>query len=153
MSREDKVYGNIPEAIIAGIILIALLNHLDLVGFILAGFAVGLIARGAMRGLLSGLLAGVVISLVAMVFVLFLPDYGITMINTYLGNNLLTATITGTLRFLGSQPSNSLIRQLIIDGTVIPAIGSFIGGAILSQGYDYSEEAEEIEEDLHTPAE
>jgi|GEM_PF-2733756 hypothetical protein len=153
MSREDKVYGNIPEAIIAGIILIALLNHMDLVGLILAGFAVGLIARGAMRGLLSGLLAGVIISLLSMIFVLFLPDYGITMINAYLGNNILTANITGTLRFLGSQPSNSLIRQLIVDGTVIPAMGSFIGGAILSQGYDYSEGAEEIDEDLQKSAE
>lgn len=153
MSREDKVYGNIPEAIIAGIILIALLNHLDLIGLMLAGFAVGLIARGAMRGLLSGLLAGVIISLLAMVFVLFLPNYGITMINTYLGSNILTTTITGTLRFLGSQPSNSLIRQLIVDGTVIPAVGSFIGGAILSQGYDYSEEAEDIDEDLQKSAE
>ncbi|WP_393971250.1 hypothetical protein OXIME_001517 [Oxyplasma meridianum] len=146
MSKGEKVYGNIPEAIVAGIILIALLNHMQLVGFILAGFAIGLIARGAMRGLLSGLLAGVIISLLSMIFVLFLPDYGIKMINTFLGNNLLTVPITATLRFLGSQPSNSLIRQLIIDGTVLPAIGAFIGGAILSQGYDYSEEGEEMDE-------
>lgn len=153
MSREDKVYGNIPEAIIAGVILIALLNHLDLIGFLLAGVIIGLIARGAMRGLLSGLLAGVIVSLIAMMFVMFLPNYGITMINTYLGNNVLTVSITDTMKFLGAQPSSTLIRQLIIDGTVIPTLGSFIGGAVLSQGYDYKEDAEDSEADVELPAE
>ena len=146
MSGEDKVYGNIPEGIIAGVILIALLNHLDLIGFLFAGVVAGLIARGAMRGLLSGLMAGVMVSLLAMIFVMFLPDHGITMINSYLGNNVLTVSITGTLNFLGTLSSNTLIRQLIIDGTVIPAFGAFVGGAIFSPGY--SERVDEPEEIL-----
>lgn len=131
--------------IVVGILLLGLFGWVPFYGWIIAGFAAGLASRGSGRGLLSGLLAGIIVSAVAIAVTLFVPVSALNTIFADVGNQYLSNTVFSTVYTTISIPTVELIKKLAVDIIVLPAIGGFIGGSVLSNGYTVVEVHEEEE--------
>lgn len=146
MVESDRVYGSIGAAVVAGVLLLIVLGWLPLYGWLAAGLAAGLIARGSGRGLLAGIISGAIVSAVATASTLFLTGAEMSSLVGLIGNDLVSSHVFNAIDILSSMSSMAIIKTLLVDGIVIPAIGGFIGGSILSRGKERSEEGDEEEE-------
>lgn len=145
METSRLMYGSIGAGVVVGILLLGLLGWIPFYGWIIAGFAAGLASRGSARGLGSGLLAGIIVSAVAIAVTLFVPVSALNTIFYDVGNQYLNKTVFATVYTTISLPTIVLVKKLVVDLIVLPGIGAFIGGSILTNGYHVVEVHEEEE--------
>lgn len=143
METSRLMYGSIGAGVIVGILLLGLLGWIPFYGWIIAGFAAGLASRGSARGLMSGLLAGIIVSAAAIAVTLFVPVSALNTIFYDVGNQYLSNTVFATVYTTISLPTIVLVKKLVVDLIVLPGIGGFIGGSILTNGYHVVEIHEE----------
>lgn len=135
METNRLMYGSIGAGVIVGILLLVLFGWITFYGWIVAGLAAGFASRGSARGLLSGLLSGIIVSAVALTVTLFVPVSALNTIFYDIGNQYLSNTAFANVYTTISLPTVELVKKLVIDLIVLPGIGGFIGGSILSNGY------------------
>lgn len=143
MESNRLMYGSIGAGVIVGILLLALFGWFSFYGWILAGVAAGFASRGSARGFASGLLAGIIVSAAAIVVTLFVPVSALNTIFYDVGNSYMNSTVFATVYSTISLPTVVLVKKLVIDLIVLPAIGGFVGGSILSNGYQVVEVQQE----------
>ncbi len=142
MSSDRIMYGSIGAGILAGLIMLALFGWITLYGWFAAGIAAGLASRGSARGFLAGLISGAILSVLAIVLALFVPASTLVTYAGYIGNHYIQTTLVApALNLLGLQ-TTALVKDLAFDYILVPTLGGFIGGSILSNGY----RVEEVEE-------
>ena len=145
MDSDRLMYGSIGAGVLVGLFLLVLLGWIGFYGWIAAGIAAGLAARGAARGLVAGLVAGIVTSALLIVFALFVPIGVLTTIDSQINSPFLTNSVFPFVFNVMGLPALTIIKHVAIDGIVIPALGGFVGGAILSNGYFVQEVAPKVE--------
>ncbi len=139
MSSDRIMYGSIGAGILVGLVMLALFGWITLYGWLAAGIAAGLASRGSARGFLAGLISGIILSVMAIALSLFVPVSTLSTYAGYMGNQYIQTTlITPALNLLGLQ-TTTLVKELALDYILIPALGGFVGGAILSNGYRVEE--------------
>lgn len=142
MSSDRIMYGSIGAAILVGLIMLALFGWITLYGWLAAGLAAGLAARGSARGFLAALISGIILSAIAIALALFVPVSTLYTYAGYIGNNYIQTTlIKPAINLLGLQMT-TLVKDLAFDYILVPALGGFVGGSILSNGY-FIQEVEE----------
>ncbi|MCL5783590.1 MAG: hypothetical protein M1476_06755 [Candidatus Thermoplasmatota archaeon] len=141
MDSDRLMYGSIGAGVLVGLFLLTLLGWIGFYGWIAAGVAAGLAARGAARGLVAGLLAGILASVILIVFALFVPIAIVITLNSLIDSPFLTNDVFPFIYHVMGLPALTIIKHVAIDGIVIPALGGFVGGAILSNGYYVQEVA------------
>ena len=155
MSSDRIMYGSIGAAILVGLIMLALFGWITLYGWLAAGLAAGFAARGSARGFLAGLISGIIISVIALVLALFVPVSTLGTYAGYIGNQYIQNTIIApALNMLGLQ-TTTLIKELGFDYILVPTLGGFVGGSIMSNGYIVQEVEERAKEEpapKHTQA-
>ncbi len=149
MESSRLMYGSVGAGIVSGILVLTLFGWVPYYGWIVAGLVAGLASRGSGRGLLSGLLAGIVVSAVVIAVTLFVPISALNTIFADFGNQYLNNTVFSTVYTAINMGTIELIKKVAVDLIVLPAVGGFIGGSILSNGYHVVE----VEEEAHQPAE
>lgn len=152
MDSNRLMYGSIGAGTLVGILLLALFGWIPLFGWLLAGVAAGLASRGSGRGFVAGLLAGVVVTIVAVATVMFVPVSDINTLSGYIGNQYLNGTVFSSIYGIMGMATVPLLKKAAVDLILLPAIGGFIGGSILSNGY-FVQEVEEEHEEEHQKAE
>lgn len=135
MESNRMMYGSIGAGVIAGLIMLALFGWIALYGWLAAGLAAGLASRGSARGFLAGLIAGIILSVMALAIALFVPVSTLSSYAGYLGNQYIQNTIIAPALNLLGLKTMVLVKELALDYIAIPALGGFIGGSILSNGY------------------
>ena len=150
MESSRLMYGSVGAGIIAGISVLILFGWVPYYGWIAAGIAAGLASRGSGRGLLSGLLAGIVVSAVVIAVTLFVPISALNTIFFASGNQYLNTTVFSTLYTAINMGTVELIKKVAVDLIVLPAVGGFIGGSILSNGYHVVEVDRETAEPVES---
>ncbi len=145
MESSRLMYGSVGAGIVAGILVLVLFGWVPYYGWILAGVVAGLASRGSGRGLLSGLLAGIIVSAVVIALTLFVPISALNTIFSDFGNQNLNNTVFSTVYTAISMGTVELVKKIAVDLIVLPAIGGFIGGSILSNGYTVVEVEHESE--------
>lgn len=136
------MYGSIGAGILVGLIMLILFGWISLFGWLAAGLAAGFAARGSARGFLAGLISGIIISILALALSLFVPVSTLNTYLAYIGNQYIQNTVfKPELNILGYQLM-TLVKKLVVDVILFSAVGGFIGGSILSNGYT----VEEVEE-------
>lgn len=143
METSRLMYGSIGAGIGVGVLLLGLLGWIPFYGWLIAGVAAGLASRGSGRGLVSGLAAGIVVSAVAIAVTLFVPISALNTIFADVWNPYLSSTVFSTVYTTVGMGTTELVKRLVVDIIALPAIGGFIGGSILSNGYTVMEIHEE----------
>lgn len=142
----DLEYGSAKAAVAAGILTFIVLGWLSIYGWIIAGVVAGMIARGSLRGTVSAIVSGAIVSGVMIVLTLFVSPSLITTYTAYLGSSSLVIDIVGKVQLAMTMQPLVLIEALIVSAIVVPAIGGFIGGSIMSPRHSMDEEYEEVAE-------
>lgn len=143
MESSRLMYGSIGAGIGVGMLLLGLFGWIQFYGWILAGFAAGLASRGSARGFASALLAGIIMSAVAIAVTLFIPVSALNTIFYDVGNQYLSNTVFASVYTVIGLPTMVLVKKLVVDLIVLPAVGGFVGGSILTNGYHVVEVQEE----------
>ncbi len=155
MESNRLMYGSIGAGILAGLIMLILFGWISLFGWLAAGLVAGFAARGSARGFLAGLISGIIVSIITLVLSLFVPVSTLNTYLAYMGNTYIQNTVfKPELNILGYQLV-ALVRKLAVDVILIPAVGGFIGGSILSNGYfveEVEDRANEEREPVNTKA-
>lgn len=132
MSTSDLEYGSASAAIAAGILTFIVLGWLPIYGWLIAGIITGLIARGSMRGTVAAIVAGAIVSVVLIALTILVSPSVVTTYTSYLGSSALVGNIVSTVEHAMSLQPLALVKDLGISAIVVPAIGGFIGGSVLS---------------------
>lgn len=135
MESNRLMYGSVGAGILVGILMLFLFGWISLYGWIVAGIAAGMASRGSGRGFLSGLVAGIVVSTVAIAFTLFIPVSAVNSIVAFVGNQYLNSTVAASAYNVLGMSTDVLLKKVAFDIILIPALGGFIGGSIMSRGY------------------
>lgn len=146
MPSSDLEYGSAGAAIVAGILTFIVLGWLSIYGWLAAGIVAGLIARGSLRGTVSAIISGAIVSGIMIALTIFVSPSVITTYTGFLGSNQLVGDITGKVQAAMALQPVILIKALAIGAIVVPAIGGFIGGSILSPRNRFEEDYEEVPE-------
>ncbi len=155
MSSSDLEYGSASAGVVAGILTFILLGWLPVYGWLSAGIVTGLIVRGSLRGLVAAIVAGAIVSGVLMALTILVSPSLLTTYTSYLGTNILVGDIVGKVQLAMSMQPIALVKDLAISAIVVPAIGGFIGGSVLSprDRYEDEEETEEPQAPIEQPSE
>lgn len=145
MDSNRLMYGSIGAGILVGILMLVLFGWLAIYGWLVAGVVAGMASRGSGRGFLSGLIAGIVVSAIAVAFALFIPVSTINTLVGYVGNQYLSSTVFAPIYSVLGLSTTELLKRMAVDLILIPAVGGFIGGSVMSNGY-FVEEVEEHEQ-------
>ncbi len=142
MSTSDLEYGSASAGIVAGILTFIVLGWLPIYGWIAAGIVTGLIVRGSLRGAVAAVIAGAIVSGVLIALTILVSPSVISTFSSYLGSNVLVGNITGQIKLAMSMQPLVLIKSLGVSALLVPAIGGFIGGSVLSPRSRYEESYE-----------
>jgi len=145
MPSSDLEYGSAGASIAAGILTFIVLGWLPVYGWIVAGLVAGLVARGSLRGTVSAIVSGAVVSGIVIALSILVSPSVLTTYTAFLGSNQLVTDVMGKLQAAMAMQPVVLIKALAVSAIVVPAIGGFIGGSILSPRR-YEEEYEEVPE-------
>ncbi|HLH85240.1 MAG TPA: hypothetical protein VKU79_00025 [Thermoplasmataceae archaeon] len=143
MDSERVVYGSLGAGILATALGLVLFGWVPFFGWIIPGVIGGLAARGAFRGFFSSLIGGAVVSALIVAFALFVPVSEVHSIMLFLNNTYLNNNVFPSLLALMNMNTETLAKSVGIDSIILPAIGGFIGGAMLSRGYVVQEVPDE----------
>lgn len=146
MSSQDLEYGSAVAAVIAGILIFVILGWLSIYGWLAAGLVAGLVSRGSLRGTITAIISGAIVSAVIIALTMLVSPGLISSYTAFLSGNSLTVDVLGKLNVLMAMQPLALVKTLAVSAIVIPAIGGFIGGSIMSPKTKYKEEYEEAAE-------
>lgn len=136
MLESEDSSGSILKGLIVTFISLVFLGPFFSIGWFISGVFGGLTGRGSIRGFASGLIGGLVASVVIIELSYYMPFSVITDITNFTGNLYLFHYLTETyITTKGSLSSDALktIIGVIIEVTVIPALGGLVGGSILAR--------------------
>lgn len=146
MSSQDLEYGSAVAAVIAGILTFVVLGWLSIYGWLAAGLVAGLVSRGSLRGTITAIVSGAIVSAIIIALTLLVSPGLISSYTAFLAGNSLTVDVNAKLNMLMAMQPLVLVKTLVISAVVIPAIGGFIGGSIMSPTAKYEENYEEVAE-------
>ena len=133
MDSNRLMYGSIGAGILVGILMLVLFGWLAIYGWLVAGVVAGMASRGSGRGFLSGLIAGIVVSAIAVAFALFIPVSTINTLVGYVGNQYLSSKVFAPIYSVLGLSTTELLKRMAVDLILIPAVGGFIGGFVVSK--------------------
>ncbi|MEM0158525.1 MAG: hypothetical protein QW812_03345 [Thermoplasmataceae archaeon] len=148
MNSERVMYGSLVAGILATALGLVLFGWVPFFGWIIPGIIGGLAARGAFRGFFSAVVGGAIVGAALVSAALFVSVAQVHSIMIFLNNTYLNNNVFPSLLALMNMNSAELAKSVGVDAVLLPAIGGFIGGAMLSRGY-IVEEVPEIPE--HSP--
>lgn len=136
MLESDDSSGSILKGLIVTLISLVFLGPFLAIGWFISGVFGGLTGRGSVRGLASGLIGGLIATVVIIELSYYLPASLITAVTNFTGNiyllHYLTETYMATKASLKVDTLKTIIG-VVIEITVIPALGGLVGGSILSK--------------------
>lgn len=136
MLESEDSSGNILKGLIVTFISLVFLGPFFSIGWFISGVFGGLTGRGSIRGFASALIGGLIASVVIIELSYYMPYSVITDITNFTGNiyllHYLTDTYMVTKNSLNSDALKTIIG-VIIEITIIPALGGLVGGSILSR--------------------